>query len=185
MRISTTKTMPEFVPWDIEVARINFKANCGPSSFAAITKNQVCRVMQYFPHFKDRQSTNLTQMGYALRAAGYQTETKKQMFPKHGVALIQFLGPWTDKHFFSRWSLIHTHWIAIDGEWVFDHTERNWMATKDWAYNVAPAFIAETSRATGWAVKFGIEVSQENSRCFENRAGTWGSSLIPYANFSG
>jgi len=185
MCASATKTRPDFVPWDIEVARINFKANCGPSSFAAITKNQVCRVMQYFPHFINHQSTNLTEMACALRTAGYQTEVTKRVFPRHGVALIQFLGPWTDRHFFSRWSLIHTHWVAIDGEWVFDHTEGNWMALDDWAYDVAPAFIAETSRATGWAVKFGIEVSQSNSRCLDPSAETWSSSLMPYANFSG
>jgi len=185
MRASATNTEPDFVPWDIEVARINFKANCGPSSFAAITKNQVCRVLQYFTHFKDHQSTNLTEMARALRTAGYQTEVKKQAFPQHGLALIQFLGPWTERHFFSRWSLIYTHWIAIDGEWVFDHTAGKWMAVNEWTYRIAPAFVAETSRATGWAVKFGMEVSQLNSPCLETSPGAWSSSLMPYANFSG
>jgi hypothetical protein len=166
-----SKNKPTFVPWDIEVARINFKANCGPSAFAAITKNQVCRVLQYFPHFRDHQSTNLTEMTNALGAAGYVTEIRKQIFPQHGLALIQFLGPWTERHFFSRWSLIHTHWIAVDGDWRFDHTTGKWMETDEWAYKIAPAFVAETSRATGWAVKFGMEVSQLNSRCLEISAG--------------
>jgi hypothetical protein len=51
-----------FIPWDIEVAQINFGANCGPVSFAAITEREVCRAMRFFPHFEDYQYTTVTQM---------------------------------------------------------------------------------------------------------------------------
>ena len=185
MTTIATETTPDFIPWDIEVARINFNATCGPSSFAAITQNQVCRVMRFFPHFEHHQSTNLTEMKRAFYTAGYQAEVVKQAFPKHGLALIQFLGPWTEKHFFSKWSLIHTHWVAVHGDWIFDHTEGRWMTTAAWDYSVGPAFVAEISRATGWAVKFGIEVNKLNSHCLDGSVTPWISSLIPRSSFSG
>lgn len=149
-----------FVPWDIEVARINFGANCGPSSFAAVTGKEVCRVMHHFPHFLDSQWTNLTQMRRAFKQAGYSTEVRKGKFPTYGVALIQWLGPWTKKDFYSRWSLLHTHWIAVQDGLVFDHTVRGWQTLQRWQDETAPEFIAEVPRACGWAPKYGVEAKR-------------------------
>jgi len=152
---------PNFVPWDIEVARINFGANCGPVSFAAITGKEVCRVMRHFLHFKHSPWTNLTQMRRALADAGFMTAVQKCAFPNHGVALVQWLGPWTEKDFFSRWSLAHTHWVAVDGEWIFDHTVGEWQMFEEWG-KVAWEFVSEIPRATGWRVKYSVEVSKVN-----------------------
>jgi hypothetical protein len=151
---------PSFVPWDIEVARINFGANCGPASFAAVTGKEVCRVMGHFAHFEHSPWTNLTQMRKAFAEAGHETEVRKCAFPRRGVALVQWLGPWTARDFFSRWSLAHTHWVAVDGEWIFDHTTAEWQTVADWDARVASQFVAEIPRATGWRVKYGLEVSK-------------------------
>jgi hypothetical protein len=84
----------EFVPWDIEVARLNFGANCGPSAFAAATGREVCRIMRYFAHFEQSQCwTNLTHMRRAFEQAGYNTEVSRLEMPVVGVALIQWTGP--------------------------------------------------------------------------------------------
>jgi hypothetical protein len=157
-----TLARPSFVPWDIEMARLNFGANCGPVSFAALMKMEVCRVISYFPHFEHSNWTNLTQMLGALRSTRCDAEVLRRAFPSRGLALIQWLGPWTERNFFSRWSLPHTHWIAVDGQWVFDHTAEKWLRLRDWAPTVAKDFISEIPRATGWAVKYGIEVKMEN-----------------------
>lgn len=149
------------VPWDIDVARINFGANCGPAAFAAVTQREVCRVMRYFPQFPERPWTNLTQMLRALAEAGYATQVQKCGAPSHGVALVQWLGPWTEKQFFSRWSLIHTHWIGVEGDWVFDHNTCCWQTLAEWASGTAPGLIAEVRRATGWRIKYGVEVTRE------------------------
>src|SRR5437667_11469132 len=85
-----------FVPWDIEIARINFGANCGPASFAAITGKEVCRVMGHFHHFEHSRWTNLTQMLRAFAATDYGTKVHKCVLPARGVALVQWLGPWTE-----------------------------------------------------------------------------------------
>lgn len=174
---------PRFIPWDIEVARINFGANCGPASFAAITGNEVCRVMRYFPHFEDYQYTNVTQMRYAFGEAGY-TVNRTSDFPSFGVALIQWLGPWSKRVRFSRWNQVHTHWVALDGEWIFDHTAEKWQRIEEWSQNTASGFISEISGATGWAVRSGMEVSQGNSNWLETFFGNSTSSKV-VASLSG
>jgi len=160
MNPSSESNRPAFVPWDIEVARINFGANCGPSSFASITGKEVCRVMGHFLHFEHSPWTNLTQMLRAFAEAGYAATVRKCILPARGVALLQWLGPWTEKDFFSRRSLIHTHWVAVDGTWVFDHTVGAWQTLLEWEHQVAPEFVSEIPRATGWGVKYGVGVSK-------------------------
>ena len=150
---------PAFVPWDIEVARINFGANCGPCTFGAITQREVCRVMQYFPQFPACRWTNLTQMLRSFAGAGYGTRVRKCELPRHGVALVQLMGPWTAKDFFSRWSLVHTHWVGVVGEWIFDHNACCWQTLAEWSEKTAVELIAEVPRATGWRVKYGVEVT--------------------------
>ena len=154
-----------YVPWDIEVARLNFGANCGPSAFAATTGREVCRVMCHFPHFVTSNWTTLTHMRRAFVEAGFVVTVQKRALPTLGVALVQWLGPWTARDFFSRWSLFHTHWIAVHGEHVFDHTIGEWQTLTTWERTVAAEFITNTPRATGWSVKYGIEVYRENNAC--------------------
>lgn len=171
-----------FVPWDISVARINFGANCGPISFAAATEREVCRVMQFFTHFEEKRWTNLTQMRAAFARAGFETCIRRQSWPERGVALIQWLGPWTNREFFSRWSLLHTHWLAVDGDWVFDHTERRWMPKQEWADEVAPLFLREIRHATGWALKYGVVSNNSN---WPKSGSATASSAGETFNFSG
>lgn len=161
MSASHATAAQAFVPWDIEVARINFGSNCGPAAFAAVTQREVCRIMRYFPHFPQRRWTNLTQMLRAFAEAGYTTHVERCAAPSRGVALVQWLGPWTEKQFFSRWSLIHTHWIGVEGDRVFDHNACCWQTLTEWAAGTAAGLIAEVRRATGWRIKYGVEVTKE------------------------
>lgn len=149
---------PPFIPWDIEVAEYNFGANCGPTSFAAIAGREVCRVMQYFEHFEHSSWTNLTQMRRAFDQAGYAVTVHKRQLPPRGVALVQWLGPWTESHFFSRWSLRHTHWVAVDRDWIFDYGVGDWQPLPVWEKETAAAYLANIPEAGGWAVKYGVEV---------------------------
>jgi hypothetical protein len=133
--------------------------------------------MRYFQHFEHSQWTNLTQMRRAFDEAGFAHEVYRRELPSHGVALIQWLGPWTQKDFFSRWSLPHTHWVAIDGRWVFDHTAGEWQTLSEWKRETTPAFLAEIPHACGWAVKYGVEVAKSHTVCFGSGAGSSCSSL--------
>lgn len=168
---------PEFVPWDIEVARINFGANCGPASFAATTSREVCRVMRYFAHFEHSPWTTLTQMRRAFIEAGYAIQVFRCQMPTRGVALLQWTGPWTRKNFFSRWSLIHTHWVAVDKDWIFDHTTGEWQTLSQWQCETAPAFLSAIPHACGWAVKYGVDVIASQTNWFGSGVGREGSSI--------
>ena len=158
---TASENKPGFVPWDIEVARVNFGANCGPAAFAAITQREVCRAMRFFPHFPERCWTNLTQMLRAFATAGYTTNVHRCAPPPQGVALVQFLGPWTEKDFFSRWSLLHTHWVSVAGNWVFDHNACCWQTLSEWSELTARELVATIPRATGWRIKYGVEFTKE------------------------
>lgn len=174
---------PEFVPWDIDVARYNFSANCGPAAFAVITETEVCRVMRYFAHFEHSPWTTLTHMRRAFTDAGWQIEVQRQALPVRGVVLIQWLGPWTKTNFFSRWSLPHTHWIAVNRGWVFDHTVGEWQTLKQWQRDTAAAFISEIPQARGWAVKYGVEAISCQT-AWLGSAGTTPRSSSPASAFS-
>lgn len=159
-----------FIPWDIEVARINFGANCGPASFAAVVGLEVCDALQYFPDFLDRRWCNFTHMKAALRSRGAPFAIVRSGMPQRGLALVQWLGPWIGSDFGGRKSLKYTHWIGVEGGRIFDHTEEEWMPLAVWKHKVARSFLQDIPGATGWAVRVGIEVMKSNNR-FPSGAG--------------
>jgi len=118
-------------------------------------------VMGHFHHFEHSRWTNLTQMLRAFAATDYGTKVHKCVLPARGVALVQWLGPWTESDFFSRWSLAHTHWVAVEGKWIFDHTVGSWQALAEWQNRIVPEFLSQTPRSTGWGVKYGVQISKE------------------------
>lgn len=153
-----------FIPWDVEVARINFGANCGPTSFAALVGLEVCSALIHFPGFIERPWCNFTQMKRALRSCDVPFAAISNKFPECGLALIQWLGPWIASDFGGRKSLKFTHWVAVESGRVFDHTTVEWMSVSAWREEVASAFVQDIEGATGWAVRVGIEVMKSNKR---------------------
>lgn len=173
----------KFVPWDVEVARINFGANCGPTSFAAVLGLEVCASLRHFPGFVKRRWCNFTQMKQALRSCNIPFTILRSKLPKNGLALVQWLGPWMSTDFGGRRSLKYTHWIGVERDHVFDHTRATWMPFPAWERQVAAAFVQDISGATGWTVKVGIEVTKSNNR-FPSAANGLMSSCVTADNFS-
>lgn len=154
-----------YVPQDLSIAEVVFGANCGPASLAACLSQEVSDIMRYLPHFEDenRRYTNLTAMKAALKAAAVKFEVTKCTLPSKGLALIQWTGPWTEKQFFSRWSLLYTHWIAVDGQMFYDLHSKCWLHHEEWTAKVVPFYLADLPQAAGWAIKYGIEVEKSSS----------------------
>lgn len=175
-----------FVPWDVEVARINFGANCGPTSFAAVLGLEVCSGLRHFPGFVERRWCNFTQMKQALRSCGVSFTTVRSKLPQSGLALVQWVGPWVYGDFGGRRSSKYTHWIGVDQKQIFDHTEAKWMPIAIWEEQVAAAFLQEISGATGWTVKFGIELMKSNNKfpsganCFVSSSRATADNLSEY-----
>jgi hypothetical protein len=154
-----------YVPSDLTISEVVFGANCGPAALAASLSMEVADIMRYLPHFEDetKRYTNLTAMKAALNAAEVSFEVRRNEFPSRGLALIQWTGPWTQKQFFSRWSLRYTHWVAVDGDMIYDIHNGFWQHQDEWARDVVPDYLAELPQAADWAVKYGIELLKSSS----------------------
>jgi hypothetical protein len=75
-------------------------------------------------------------------------------YPKHGLCLIQFSGPWiTDKSQNFGWAAKHTHWIASkkndEGHWIFDCNMLSWQSLAYWDREVLPALVCSDTMRSG------------------------------------
>jgi hypothetical protein len=144
-----------FRPTDIQLASEIFGANCGPVSFAAYLGRNVCNVMRHFRHFPDKQWTTVGQMEEALTECDAPWERVGEMLPEAGLALIEFVGPWS-KHWAGR--LKRAHWVACCKGRIFDINDPSWVMEKEWRSVRAPSLVAEIPRCSGWAVMVGLDI---------------------------
>lgn len=126
----------------------------------------------------------LTKLRAKFKPTGYEdergdTRTPPCRWPRHGLALLQFRGPWEDEKVPHVACLKHTHWIAVAGrETVVDQTvneiepfvfdvnalaknlNHGWLPRSYWERRILAPLIAAHRRATGaWYARAGIEVS--------------------------
>lgn len=150
-----------FQPRDIALAYGIFGANCGPASFAALVGRDICEIMRHFRQFPEKQWTTTGQMRTALAEYGVPCERLSNALPSHGVALIQFTGPWTASgaHWAAR--LRRTHWVACVEGHVFDINLPQWLTTEEWRASCAEVAVRETPNCSGWVVAGGWTV-----RCY-------------------
>jgi len=149
--------MTLYAPSDVDAAYESWGANCGPCSLAAILGVPVADVRQYVNGFDKKRYMNLTDMMAALTAAGRQFDLVPRRFPVHGLAFIQWKGPW-DSHVLRAYQ--HTHWLGIDGEMVYDlNADASWVKRDLWKKAMPVLIRDEMKGATGdWYVRKGIEV---------------------------
>jgi hypothetical protein len=73
-------------------------------------------------------------------------------FLAHGLARIQWGGPWTAEGANPRWAGTHTHWVAgkwwQGDEWIFD-VNGGWTFRSTWEAEIIPAITATIKRADG------------------------------------
>lgn len=147
-----------FIPWDIHLAQECFDANCGPISFAVSVKEEVTDMMRFFPRFPIQGYTTLKDIRRACKMYGVENKVLHGELPHRGLALVQWLGPWMKNDFHGKRSAKHTHWIAIDGDRCFDFNDSRWMDLDDWKSFFAVEFLEEIPGATGWTIKYGVEI---------------------------
>ena len=149
--------MTLYAPSDVDAAYESWGANCGPCSLAAILGVPVADVRQYVNGFDKKRYMNLTEMMAALTAAGKTFDMVPRRFPRHGLAFIQWKGPW-DSHVLRAYQ--HTHWLGIDSEMVYDlNADASWVKLDLWKKAMPVLIRDEVNGATGeWYVRKGIEV---------------------------
>lgn len=173
--------MIRFTLADLERANAAWGANCGPAALAAICGLTLDEVRVHFPTF--RGWTNVPMMLAAIDRLGCErrswTPTRDGRgidWPRCGLALVQFEGPWTEPNpARERWLKIErakrTHWIGVarcgtDDFRVWDVNAVDveadgWLSLESWSRIVVPALAASHKRATGgWHITHAIEVSR-------------------------
>jgi len=104
-------------PTDIDAAWEYYGANCGPCTLAALLGRQVLEMEDLFEGFSQRTYVNPTHMKHALTRASVSYRSLGQVRPIRGLGFVQMGGY---EHLPVKVQYRHTHWIAIDGETVFE-----------------------------------------------------------------
>jgi hypothetical protein len=131
--------------------------SCGTMSFAAVARMKFDVVARYFPESEAKPWINRTMMEKALRTSGRRFDRRQGQWPEYGLCLVHFVGPWTERGY-PMAILPHTHWIAVDRDYVYDVNWNGWLPKANWEEIVLEQLLAIRPRATGWQVMTSYEL---------------------------
>ena len=159
--------MPEprplrFTRDDAERAFDDWGCNCGPAALAATLGWTLDEVRTHLGDFAAKGYVNPTLMQAALRSTGAQFSWRPLSFaaqgrgidpwPDHGLARVQWEGPWTKPGVPMPARYRHTHWVAAcrserHGVGIFDINTMlgngpGWCSLADWSAVIVPAILA-------------------------------------------
>jgi hypothetical protein len=166
---------------DAERANEEWGANCGPCALAAVLGLTLDQVRPLVRGFEDRGYVNpmmmtdaLARSGARWKAASLQRSSDESLrFPDHGLARIQWEGPWTAPDVNNkRWAYRYTHWVGAarrkSAISIFDVNAlglcSGWMPLETWSRDVVPMLLASIPRASGtWHITHAIEVQEPSA----------------------
>lgn len=147
-------TPPLFTPPDVEKARKEWKATCGPTAAAAVMRRTCADVRKYFPWFPKRKYTSVSDMENVLLTMGASLRFAAG-WPTYGIALIIFAIPG------QPLSVRNSHWVccAIDGgeTFIYDFNLNGWWSRKDWEQCAKE--LCDQCGATTFVLHRGYEVT--------------------------
>jgi hypothetical protein len=154
-----------YVPTDVDAQHEAWGASCGPAALAALLACQVADLRRLFP----RPWTTPTDMRHALSLCDVRWDStprdleghwpEPHAMPTHGLAFIQWDGPWLKPGVPQRAAYLYTHWIAVDHGAVYDVNANGWLPRLAWDTKLAPALAGDVERGTGlWYVRAGLEL---------------------------
>ncbi|WP_422928633.1 hypothetical protein [Singulisphaera sp. PoT] len=171
----TISTMPplRFSEADIDAANRSWGCNCGPAALSACVGFTLDEVRPHLGDFERRGYMNAAMMQAAVGHAGFCIKPARPgwAWPEHGLARIQFGGPWTQPGANPKWASVHTHWVAskrpsagIEGAWVYD-VNGGWITFEDWVNDLLPLLGKSDKRADGtWSLTHIWEIRRGRSR---------------------
>lgn len=165
-------TSPFLTPADLDA---NPWAACGQTSIAAVLRRHLGDV---FPVCPDHRWMNARQMRYALARLGASIKDTpfvhenslelERTWPTRGVALVQFVGPWSEGPRATK----RAHWIGVstppggaepmvfDVNVLFAGINHGWVPRSFWEKRIVPVLVKGHRKATGaWWIREGIEVT--------------------------
>jgi hypothetical protein len=122
---------------------------CGPSAFAVLAGIAEDQMESYFPNSSSRSWTNRREMEHALHRCGMPFSRQGKAWPRLGLCLIHWKGPWTEAKFPAA-VLQRTHWVAVVEDYVFDVNWRGWLPRENWEDVVVTELIRGHANAVGW-----------------------------------
>lgn len=133
--------LPRFALADQHAAYDEWGCNCGPAAVAAMLDMTLDEVRPHLGDFERKRYTNPTLMLSVLRSIGRPFQGVGCFWPDHGLARIQWEGPWTEPGVPMRARYRYTHWVgtslnAAGERGVFDvnalSNGSGWCALADW-----------------------------------------------------
>lgn len=162
---------PLFSVEDAERAYDEWGCNCGPAAVAAICGLRLDEVRPHMGDFEAKHYTNPTLMWQALDSIGVTWAHVRPAveWPLHGLARVQWEGPWTRPGVPARAAYRHTHWVgaasdSVRGVGIFDVNAlgngSGWCSIEDWSSKLVPWILEEcVPRADGgWHLTHVVEV---------------------------
>lgn len=150
-----------FTRQDMTDAFVSWGCNCGPTALAASLALTLDAVRDLFREFAGKGYVSPSDMEAAINLATFRIAKRwpggiegGNSYPLHGVALIQFDGPWRygdTKN--AKWAMCHTHWIAtkcVDRHWfVFDCNQFGWLPMAEWERQTLPRLLVHDRARNG------------------------------------
>jgi hypothetical protein len=148
--------VPLFTSDDLDAANAAWGFNCGPSALAVIAGLKPEQLRPHLGDFERKGYTNPTLMFAALRSLGLRYTLVRLVegqviWPRHGLARVQWSGPWCAPGVPYGARYRRTHWVACHhdpsfGTCIHDinamHERCNgWLDEYTWSAKLVPALL--------------------------------------------
>jgi hypothetical protein len=169
-------SMTPFTLADAQAAADAWGANCGPGALAAVLGLSLDAVHPHLENFDQKRYTNPAMMRGALRSLKVDHDWKVGrfgLFPRYGLARVQWEGPWTAPGVPVAAAYRHTHWVgsAMPDRSVSDPHDVNifdinaicvggWIDLPEWSTQLVPWLLkqCEPKATGGWWLTHVVEV---------------------------
>jgi hypothetical protein len=151
-----------YVPPDLDAAYEEWGCNCGPAAVAALLGKTCAEVRPYFPRFDVKRYANPSDLQYALRELRVPFTVTKE-WPRRGLVFVQWGGAWLKPGVPIGAAYARTHWIAVDGDGVFDVNHPEWIAKAHWTepeHGLAAWIMQHVKGCDGtWTIRTALEAA--------------------------
>lgn len=161
----------QFTAADARAAYAEWGANCGPGAIAGLLGLTLAELRPSLGDFESKRYTNPSLMWKILTTlkVSWRLVRPPRAWPRHGLARVQWEGPWSAPGVPAQAAYRHTHWVAA--EWSADRQSfaifdinaihsGGWIAAADWSAVLVPWLLKEVvPRANGrWHLTHVVEV---------------------------
>ena len=175
---------PRFTAEDAETAYEAWGANCGPAAIAAVCGLTLAQLRPHLGDFERKRYTNPMLMWATLDGLDvewHKISARALRWPEHGLARIQWEGPWTESSVPKSIAYRHTHWVGAARRGtaiaVFDVNAMGptsgWISLDDWSKLLVPYILEKCEPGANgrWSLTHAVEVQARGVNAGEKNTG--------------